>query len=198
MTAAASPTITQRLPTVRAGVALVGLALAVLMRVQVAGVAGARSPAAGVLFGLALLAVVAGCGLRRPSVSARQIGWGLGGAVVLCTPAVIARLARPGVLMPGSQLATWAAIVALVAVAEELVLRGVLYDAVCQRHGARAAIAVTTIAFALLHVPIYGWHVLLLDLAAGYLFGILRASTGSVTAPAIAHTIADLAGWWLR
>ena len=53
-------------------------------------------------------------------------------------------------------------------------------------------------AFALLHVPVYGWHVLPLDLAVGCGLGALRLLTGGVTAPAVAHVGADLAGWWLQ
>jgi len=57
---------------------------------------------------------------------------------------------------------------------------------------------VTTLAFALLHVPLYGWSVFLLDVAVGFALGTLRAITGTVLAPSVAHTVADLAGWWLR
>ena len=60
------------------------------------------------------------------------------------------------------------------------------------------AIAVSAVAFALLHVPVYGWSVLPLDLAVGVALGVLRVLAGSVTAPAITHVVADLAGWWLR
>jgi hypothetical protein len=40
--------------------------------------------------------------------------------------------------------------------------------------------------------------VLPLDLAVGVCLGALRLYAGSATAPAVAHTLADLAGWWLR
>ena len=50
----------------------------------------------------------------------------------------------------------------------------------------------------LLHVPLYGWGSLPLDLAVGVFLGVLRALTGSLAAPAAAHVLADLAGWWLR
>ena len=77
-------------------------------------------------------------------------------------------------------------------------MRGSLYRAVDQRAGAVAAIALTSVAFALLHVPLYGWAVVPLDLAVGVWLGVLRAVTGSAVAPAVAHSLADLAGWWLR
>jgi hypothetical protein len=47
-------------------------------------------------------------------------------------------------------------------------------------------------------VPLYGWHVLPLDLAVGVVLGMLRASTGTVATPTVAHLIADYAGWFLR
>ncbi len=64
--------------------------------------------------------------------------------------------------------------------------------------GELLALPVTTAAFALLHVPLYGWAALPLDLAVGLLLGGLRMVSGGWGAPAVAHTLADLAGWWLR
>jgi membrane protease YdiL (CAAX protease family) len=58
-------------------------------------------------------------------------------------------------------------------------------------------VAVTSIVFALIHVPLYGWHVVPLDLGVGVFLGGLRLVSGSVAAPAIAHIGADLATWWL-
>ena len=59
------------------------------------------------------------------------------------------------------------------------------------------AVAFTTIAFALLHVPLYGWHVVPLDLGVGLGFAGLRLLTKGIAAPAAAHAVADLATWWL-
>jgi hypothetical protein len=56
---------------------------------------------------------------------------------------------------------------------------------------------VSAIAFAGLHVPLYGWHVVPLDLAVGMLLATLRILTGNWCAPAVAHVLADAAGWWL-
>jgi membrane protease YdiL (CAAX protease family) len=55
----------------------------------------------------------------------------------------------------------------------------------------------TSLAFALMHVPIYGWGVVPLDLAVGLALGGLRLATGTVLAPIAAHAVADLATWWL-
>ena len=52
--------------------------------------------------------------------------------------------------------------------------------------------------FGLLHVPLYGWHVLPLDLAVGIVLGLLRSWTSTAAAPAVAHVVADLCGWFLR
>jgi CAAX amino terminal protease family. len=132
-----------------------------------------KALAVGVAFGLALVAVaVAGSGLA-------------GGAFV------------PGVGRPAAPFVPWAAITILVASAEEALLRGRLFDAVRRAGGVVPALAITTVAFALIHVPLYGWHVVPLDLAVGLGLGGLRLATGGVTAPAAAHAIADLATWWL-
>src|SRR5205807_247835 len=64
--------------------------------------------------------------------------------------------------------------------------------------GARSTTAGVAVALALLHAPIHGWQVLPLDLAVGVALGVLRVVAGSVSAPALAHTFADLAGWVLR
>jgi membrane protease YdiL (CAAX protease family) len=91
----------------------------------------------------------------------------------------------------------WAAIVSAVAVAEELVLRGSLFTLLERACGPFAAVALTAIAFALLHVPLYGWGVVPIDLAVGVWLGGLRLLTGGPAAPAVTHVLADLASWWL-
>jgi membrane protease YdiL (CAAX protease family) len=82
--------------------------------------------------------------------------------------------------------------------AEEAFLRGALFDAVEEWAGPAVAVAVGAVCFAGLHVPLYGWASAPLDLAVGLLFGALRWVSGSWLAPGLAHTFADLAGWWLR
>jgi membrane protease YdiL (CAAX protease family) len=189
---------TLRSPPALSAAGLAGLALALVLRVRVAGTEGAHCVPAGVVFGIALLALAAACGFHRPVPGWRQLCWGAGGAAVLCLPALVHHLARPGIPAPAGLLPVWAAVVTLVAVAEELLLRGALYEALARWRGQYVAIAVTAVAFAALHIPLYGWAVGPLDLAVGVFLGALRAVTGSVTAPAITHTLADLAGWWLR
>ena len=180
--------------------ALGGLCAAVLLRVRLAGVAGAQSQVAGVWFAVAL-AAVAWC-TRDPDrlggALLRPVGYGVAGAVVLCAPAAVRHVVAARVVLPLDGYLSWALIVTVVAVAEESLLRGSLFTILEQRHGAAVAVAVTSVAFALLHAPVYGWAVVPLDLAVGVWLGALRVVSGSVVAPAVAHSLADLAGWWLR
>jgi membrane protease YdiL (CAAX protease family) len=103
----------------------------------------------------------------------------------------------PGVARPAAPFLPWAAITILVATAEEGILRGVLFDRLRAVGGLFPAVVVTTVAFALLHVPLYGWDVVPLDLAVGLGLVGLRLSTRTVLAPIVAHAVADLATWWL-
>jgi len=132
-----------------------------------------RELAIGALVGLGLV-VLAGAGLS------------LGG-----------RSGVPGLGRPAAPFLPWVGITVLVAVAEEAVLRGRLFDAARAAGGLPIAITVTTAAFALMHVPLYGWHVVPLDVGVGLVFAGLRLTTGRVAAPAAAHAVADLATWWL-
>jgi membrane protease YdiL (CAAX protease family) len=182
---------------------LAGLAVAVAARVRIAGAAGAASVPAGVTFGVLLVVLAAALGLVLPRPTLRQLALGVAGAAVLCLPVALHRIGHPGVIADQGKLPVWAAGVTFVAVAEEALLRGALYDRLRRlRHGLlggpAVAIGVTAVAFALLHAPVYGWRVVPLDLAVGVWLGVARHVTGSVTAPAIIHTLADLAGWWLR
>jgi membrane protease YdiL (CAAX protease family) len=174
---------------------LTGFAVAVLVRLAVAGPGPARSPSAGLLFAGLLLAMAVAAGTRVP-LSGRAIVYGLAGVVVLCAPVALLRLGLAVHDMEG--IAPWALVVALVATAEEVFLRGTLYDAVRDATGDTTAILVAAVAFAALHVPLYGWHVVPLDLVVGVVLGELRRVSGTAAAPAVTHVGADIAGWFLR
>ena len=118
-------------------------------------------------------------------------------AIVLAGSALSGRPLLSGLLRPAAPFLWWAAITIVVASAEELLLRGRAFDAVRRTGGTAAAVLITTVAFALMHVPLYGWHVVPLDLAVGLGFAGLRLATRGVAAPAAAHSVADLATWWL-
>jgi membrane protease YdiL (CAAX protease family) len=170
------------------------IAAAVIVRVAVAGEAGPGSIRAGVTFAavLAVLAVTSRAGL---AVSVRAVAVGVVGAAVLVLPVLVTH--GVGGHLTATGYPTWAVATIAVATAEEAFLRGALYDVVARHHGVDAAVVVGALAFAALHVPLYGWHVVPLDLAVGLLLGALRVTTGTWTAPAIAHAGADLVGWWL-
>jgi membrane protease YdiL (CAAX protease family) len=185
----------------RAWALLFGLGGAVVVRVALAGSAGVRSVAAGLVFGALVLglAVLSGPrGALAPGPVRAQLVLGLAGSAALCVVPLAVHLRTPGGALPLAQLPVWAAVVTVVAVAEEVLLRGVLWSAAEQWRRTVAALVMTTAAFGLLHVPLYGWDALPLDLAVGLLLGGLRMATGGWGSAAVAHTVADLAGWWLR
>jgi membrane protease YdiL (CAAX protease family) len=177
--------------------AALGLAGALCLRLTIAGPAGAGSATAGAAFAAALILVAAalGAGWCRPTPTG--VARGLVGMAVLCLGPLASRLMH-GFHPPPVGFLRWAVVVVAVAVAEELLLRGVLFSALLTAYGAATAVAVTATLFALLHVPLYGWDVVALDLLVGVWLGLLRLWDGTVTAPAVAHAGADLAGWWLR
>lgn len=168
---------------------------AVAIRVALAGPAGARSVTASATFAAVLAGVAAVSRLPQPRLDRRVIVVGLVTTAAIAVPAVL----RVGVhaSLPASDLPGWALLTVAVATAEEAFLRGVLFDAVQRRRGLDVAVVVTAVAFALLHVPFYGWSSLPLDLAVGLALGAARVAAGTWTAPAIAHVSADLVGWWL-
>jgi membrane protease YdiL (CAAX protease family) len=174
-------------------------AAALAVRVQVGGrPAGASVPAALVFsFALAGVAVAAGWRPSRPRPVALVAG--AAGGVLLCLPPTIASVRGFAVgHAAAASFPAWGAVVAAVAVSEELILRGVLYDVVAERWGEIAAVLIAAALFSTLHVPLYGWHSFGLNLAVGVFLGVLRLLTGGVAAPAVAHTVADWAAWWLR
>ena len=192
-----------RVAWAQAAFVTVGLGAAVAARLVATG-AGLHPILVGVGFGLALAGLLLASGERLQIAASRRgdalAGVGLGlalvvvaiGGGILSGSAVVSGLARPA-----SPFVPWALVTIGVAVAEEGVLRGLLFERVRRAGGTLAALLVTTVVFALLHVPLYGWHVVPLDLAVGLALGGLRVATRGIAAPALAHAIADLATWWL-
>lgn len=181
----------------RVAVLLVGFAVAVGLRVVVGGAGVAQSYSAALVFAACLLVLAAACGTRVP-LSRKAFLVGLLGVAVVCAPVALEQLLTFQPVHGTDGFATWAAVVLVVVIAEEIFLRGTLYDAVEDVAGAVLAIVVGAVAFALLHVPMYGWHVVPLDLAVGLVLGGLRQATGTPAAPAVTHFGADMAGWFLR
>jgi membrane protease YdiL (CAAX protease family) len=141
------------------------------------------------------VATASGWQIRRPTRRGALLGVA-GGLVLVILP----RLAHLGVPLPigmrPEPLAAWVLVTGLVVLAEEALLRGALLDAVHETGGLPAAVLVTSAAFALMHVPLYGWGVVPIDLAAGVWLAGLRLTGGGIGAPTVAHFLADLAGWW--
>jgi membrane protease YdiL (CAAX protease family) len=153
---------------------------------------------AGAAFGVALLGLALAAGWRpgRPNVRGAAIG--LAGGVVLVAIPLIVRGAAPVPLgMRPEPMAAWFAVTMLVVIAEEAVLRGVLFDQLVGLGGPIMAVLATSLLFAAIHVPLYGWAVIPIDVAAGVWLAGLRMASGGILAPAIAHLLADLATWWL-
>jgi membrane protease YdiL (CAAX protease family) len=191
-----------RFATWPAAVGVVWPALALLsvslLRGAINGHTAPQAFAAGLAFGLGLLAIALVAGWRpgRPRAAGLLIGIG-GGAMLVAVPLLfhVARCLAIGA-RPEPMLA-WVAVTVLVASAEEIVLRGVLIDALDRTLGPASAVAVTSLLFGLIHVPLYGWAVLPVDIAAGVWLAGLRRVSASVAAPTVAHVIADLATRWL-
>jgi membrane protease YdiL (CAAX protease family) len=79
----------------------------------------------------------------------------------------------------------------IAAVAEEVFFRRFLYGWLA-RWSTSLALVGSAVAFAVVHLPLYGPSGVALDLAAGLLFGWQRWSAGSWTAPAVTHVAANL------
>jgi membrane protease YdiL (CAAX protease family) len=202
MTAPAAVVRSVRRPAiVRAGVRVgaIGLALAAITIGRWrATVDGGDALLIGLAFGIVLGAIAVAAGERPTIPSLGTIAIGVaGGGVLVALAVVVSAGGPPRLFAPAAPFGPWAAITILVAVGEEAILRGALFDAIDEAGGLLAAIVITSLAFALIHVPLYGWHVVPLDLGVGVWFVGLRLVSGRVAAPAIAHAIADLATWWL-
>jgi membrane protease YdiL (CAAX protease family) len=83
------------------------------------------------------------------------------------------------------------------AVAEELLFRRVTYGRL-ERYGPTAAVAGSAIAFAMIHVPLYGLAALPVDVGAGLLFSWQRWAAGTWSVPAATHAAANLLAVMLR
>jgi len=183
-----------------AGELLVVVGVAIALRVVVSGTAGAASEPGAALFAVLLLGAAAAAGWRPGRLRPSGLAWGALGAVGLVAGPVLLRFAgppHPALHVVAAGFPVWAVVVTGVALGEEVLLRGALFAAIDEAVGVRTALVVTTIVFALVHVPLYGMRALPLDLAVGLWLGGLRVASGGVTGPATAHVVADLAGWWL-
>ncbi len=181
----------------RPAATITGLALAVAVRwaTTVSGTAGPL--VIGLFFGVGLFVVACIGGWRPARARSSPVLLGVGGGAVLVALAIATRSGPLPSFAQATAFVPWVAVTIIVAVAEELVLRGALFDELDRRSGVFVAVVVTAALFALMHVPLYGWHVVPLDLGVGLWLAGLRLASGGVASPAIAHSVADLATWWL-
>ncbi|MEA2609712.1 MAG: Type prenyl endopeptidase Rce1-like [Chloroflexota bacterium] len=178
-------------------VIVVGLAAIVGLRWAATISAAADAIAIGLIFGLGLLGLAAIAGWRPASERRSSLVIGVAGGGVLVVLAMATRASLAPSLAPPGPFVPWAGVTVLVASAEEILLRGALFDELERTIGVGLAVVATSLVFALMHVPLYGWGVLPLDFGVGLWFAGLRLATGGIAAPAMAHAMADLATWWL-
>jgi membrane protease YdiL (CAAX protease family) len=177
---------------------VVAVGVATATRALIGGPAPAGSIPAAIAFAAVLAAVAVAGGARPRQVSwpAVAVGAGGGAALVLLSLVGVA-IVVVGPRAAASTLTWWVPLVAVVAGLEELVFRGLLFEAVRARSTDTVAIAVTAGLFALIHLPLYGPAAMPIDLCVGVFLGCLRTATGGVTAPLVAHVVADVATGWL-
>jgi len=185
-----------RRPYVHALAAISFIAGASVLRAAVSGPRVAASIPGAVIFSFVLLAA-AGVGQTfRPHVAMKSVGIGLLGGAVLVAMPLLHSSAPLCFVEPNTALLVWSLVVTLVACSEELAIRGLLFNAVRSTWGTTSAVVVAAVVFALIHIPLYGWRALPLDVTVGIWLGVLRC-WGGVAASATAHTFADLAAGWL-
>lgn len=150
-----------------------------------------EDPARSLVLGFVLGAVLA-ASLLVPAAERRARP----GTVLAVTATGLAVFALAAAVTGPRPPVPWAAtalgLSLLAGVAEEALFRRALYGALLRR-GPAIAVVVSAVAFALLHVPAYGWVAFPVDLGAGLVFGWQRHASGTWAAPALTHTAANLA-----
>lgn len=148
------------------------------------------------VFGACLMAIA----WAERSGAGTEVRWG---RLVSLLAGVLAGVALLAPATAGSPSArplgdfwVWAAVAAVIATLEEVVIRGTLYRRWRDDAGPAAAILVGAVVFALIHLPRYGPAAMPLDLAVGLALGGLRTVSGRVMPAAVAHTIADWGAWF--
>lgn len=180
-------------PALRIMAAAAGIALAVSLRAYAGGAQVATSLPAAFLFATALgfTALLCENQVHPRRMALRHLLFGAGGAALLIVPALASDGLHPvRIVAP----ALWFVVTGAVAWSEEWMFRGRLWQ-MMRREGISEYIVllVTSILFAVIHAPLYGWHAVPIDLAVGMLLGSLRMISGSFGASATAHLLADYA-----
>jgi membrane protease YdiL (CAAX protease family) len=148
------------------------------------------------VFALALVGIIVVEGRPRSA----EVRWGRGEALIAGV-VVGGLLLLPAAAGPHSTRSldgfwSWAAVAAFIATLEEVAIRGVLFQRWTEEAGSVVALAVTSLAFALIHLPRYGLSAMPLDFAVGLALGGLRLLSGRILPCVVAHVIADWGGWF--
>ncbi|MGH9185923.1 MAG: lysostaphin resistance A-like protein [Acidimicrobiales bacterium] len=172
-------------PLAAAAIALGCLAL--LLRPQLM----TRFDPMGLLVGLFVALFVVGYRwpgvVERPAGAVRLTQTAALGAALFLAGRVVAGGAQPAASSPRV-----VALLILAAVAEEAFFRRLVYG-VLARHGAATALVGSAWLFAIVHVTVYGWWALPIDLAAGLVLSWQRWASGTWTVPAFTHAVANMA-----
>jgi membrane protease YdiL (CAAX protease family) len=167
--------------------------------IAVAALAGALLLARSVVTGsvarpealLALLYAAVLAGSIAVPVSREPRPGGAWPVTIVGTAAVVASMLVTGPPAPIRLVALALPLNAFAAVSEEALFRRLLYGRL-ERFGAPIAIGATAVAFAAIHLPLYGSVSLPLDLGAGLLFSWQRFASGTWAAPAATHVAANV------
>ena len=181
----------------RAPALVIAVGCAAVARAVIGGTAPAGSAPAAVVFTAVLAAALVLGGARLTRISWPGVAIGAAGGAALLALSLLGVAGLFGARAPASTLAWWVPLVTLVAAVEEMVFRGVLFDAVRDHSNDVVAIAVTALLFAAIHLPLYGAGAFPIDLSVGVFLGCLRVGSGGVTAPLVAHVLADVATGWV-
>ncbi len=144
-----------------------------------------------VLTSLFLALLVCGACLPVPTSVGEARHWAVGPAVLLGVVAFALGRVLVGGHPPSTATGFLILTNTLAAIAEEAWFRRLCFGLLAPA-GAGVAIVGSAVLFAAVHVSIYGFWVLPLDLAAGLLLGWQRSVTGSWAAPAVTHVFANL------
>ena len=123
--------------------------------------------------------------LRPADLSTSLAVFAVGAVAFVLGRAVVDVPVRPG------HLGVAVALNAVAAVAEEAFFRRYLYGALASSFGTVVAVVASAAVFAVVHVTVWGWWVLPLDLAAGLVLSWQRAATGRWSVPAATHVLAN-------
>jgi Type II CAAX prenyl endopeptidase Rce1-like len=153
------------------------------------GLRGTPHEAIALLGGYALIAATAAIAPVPGAIGSPTLPRSV--VLVLGLGAVAAAAAAAGHPIPSATTLLAPVMNLVAAVAEEAVFRRLAY-AWLLRWGVAVAVGATAVAFAVVHVPVYGLEALPVDLGAGLLLSWQRAACGTWTVPATTHVAANL------